>query len=410
MALLLAGLFLLPIFCAEGGDDDSSDYPVDDDDDETGDVKVYAANSQWTNSNVHAAYGDTLILFAAGEITIGEQGEMIGPDGNGQTCGLGCPAPDLPRGALAGKIVTGTKNAGGSPFLVGNEFESLVTDAGTVFLIVNDDTYADNDGYFSVDIQAVVADDDDDEELPEQCLPENFILEIIAIDYGTYAGFGQTYLPDNILGPPAGRGDFASQSGQNELISLGDGGSVTVKMGRTILNGPGVDFIIYENVYYWGANPDDAYTEAAVVDVSPDGQSWVRFPFDFVIDGPVGPHGVPDTVPENFVGFAGVQPSYGNCDPNGDGQFDDMIDPLDFEVSGGDGFDLEDVGLSEAAYIRITDTGHITRNPGSEMYDADGDLINDGGNLLDLFEGIQGFDLDAIAVVNGGEKLKPDEN
>ena len=50
------------------------------------------------------------------------------------------------------------------------------------------------------------------------------------------------------------------------------------------------------------------------------------------------------------------------------------IDARDPELAGGDAFDLADIGLSEAKYIRVTDSG--TSGPG-------------------------GFDLDAISIVNG---------
>ena len=56
------------------------------------------------------------------------------------------------------------------------------------------------------------------------------------------------------------------------------------------------------------------------------------------------------------------------------------IDPTDPESAGGDGFDLADVGLSSAQYVRITDTG------------------------TNGYAGVSGgFDLDAVAVVHAGE-------
>ncbi len=396
---------------AEDDDDDSDD----DDDDSTANVPIDADNPEWTDTGIGVAYSDTLSISASGDISIEDGGEALGPEGAGEACGLSCPAPDLAKGALVGKVIAGQKGFD-VPFLVGDAFEHLMTGAGTLCLIVNDDSYDDNEGYFEAQIEVIpigddddASDDDDDADLPEQCHPRNYIQQVIEIGYGTDAGFGQPFLPDSVLGPPAGEGDFSSQSDPRELISLGDGGWIIVKMARKIEDGPGVDFIIYENLYYWDGDYTNAYTEAAVVDVSQDGETWVRFDFDFVIDGPTGPHGLPDTVPENFNGFAGIEPTFASCDPNYNGDFSDMINPLDPEIGGGDQFDLSEVGLEWAAYIRITDTGHKERNPGSEMYDGDGDLIGDGGNLLDVFEGIQGFDLDAIAVVNGGDDLEPDE-
>lgn len=57
------------------------------------------------------------------------------------------------------------------------------------------------------------------------------------------------------------------------------------------------------------------------------------------------------------------------------------ISPIDPQVSGGDGFDLHDVGLSRARFVRIRDSG------------------------LNRFYGAPsgGFDLDAVAVVNAAK-------
>lgn len=412
----LMGTVLLLIFVCTSCDSSESDEGTDDeqgdDDDETDDdsdanceegIPIEAGTSGWTDAKPHLAFGDTLAVTVSGEISLESKGEKIGPDGVNESCGLDCPAPELNKGALIGKIEAGSKSSV-VPFAIGSEYEQLTTEAGNLFLMVNDDSHSDNEGRFCADVDVL----DPNAELPEQCLPENYVMQVIEVEYGTTAGFGQPFVPDNVLGPPAGTGGFASQSNPNELLSLGDGGYIIVKMSNKIEDGPGVDFVVFENMMYWGGNFNNAYTEAAVVDVSQDGQDWHRFSFDFIIDGPVGPQGFPGTVPDNFIGFAGIAPTFANCDPDGDGNFDDMIDPLDPLVSGGDLFDLADVGLDWAAYIRITDTGHIDRNPGSEMYDNDGDLINDGGNTLAVFDGIQGFDLDAIAIVNGGEKLEPD--
>ncbi len=411
--ILFAILGLLLAGC--GADSSSSENEKNNNGDDNKGIRVDADNPEWTDAQIHLAYADTLAVLTTGLIHLEKEGESMGPDGAEDICGLGCPAPDLSRGALVGKIVAGSKSPG-TPFLVGSDFDRLITAPGDLYLIVNDASYNDNHGFFLADAHSSqpgddddVSDDDDDSNLPQQCHPGNFIMQVIEVEYGAYAGFGQPFFPDNILGPPSGKGEFASQSSPLELISLGEGGYIVVKMGREIIDGAGVDFIVYENMMYWGGDYYNAYTEAAVVEVSQDGQTWFRFPFDFLIDGAIGSHGLPDTVPENFIGFAGIVPTYANCDPNGDGDFEDMINPLDYQVSGGDPFDLADIGLSRASYIRVIDTGHINRNPGSEMYDNDNDLINDGGNLLAVWEGIQGFDLDAIAVVNIGEELEPDQ-
>ncbi|MCB9477520.1 MAG: hypothetical protein H6684_05085 [Deltaproteobacteria bacterium] len=394
----------------DSGDDD--DDAADDDDNDAGDgLPIDAADSNWTRADLVLAFGQEMRVRTEGTITVLEDGDDLGPHGTGVSCGLDCPGPSLPRGALIGRIVRG--DGAGAPFLVGANYNQYVTRDGSLELIVNDDEYADNQGTFYADIATedpLTGDDDDDGPtgLPS-CHPANFAIQVLDVQYGALAGFGQKEFPDNVLGPPAGKGDYAPQSSETELLSLGEGGQITLKMGREILDGPGTDFLIFENVLYWSGNTANTYTEAAIVDVSQDGETWFTFPFDFNPDGPTGPQGLPDTVPENFVGFAGIEPTYGNCDPDRDGDISDAIDPLDPDIAGGDRFDLADVDMEWAAYVRIRDTGHIDRAPGTETYDDDGDLIQDGGNMLASFGGIQGFDLDAVGVVNGGEVLEPDD-
>ena len=71
-----------------------------------------------------------------------------------------------------------------------------------------------------------------------------------------------------------------------------------------------------------------------------------------------------------YTGCAGWHPVYSHPD-NG-------IDPFDLDVAGGDAFDLAEVGVAKARYIMIVDDG-------------------DSG----AFGTTAGFDLDAVAVVNG---------
>ena len=73
---------------------------------------------------------------------------------------------------------------------------------------------------------------------------------------------------------------------------------------------------------------------------------------------------------EGSPGCAGVNPVLANR-TNG-------VDPTDPALAGGDAFDLADVGLARARYVRIRDSG------------------------VNPYEGTTGgFDLDALAVVNG---------
>lgn len=207
---------------------------------------------------------------------------------------------------------------------------------------------------------------------------------------GTDAGFGQADFPQNILGPPNGNTDTSQpQESESELLSLGNGGWITLEYTNTkIVDGPGPDFIVFENVFVPLSSPDIWFIEAATVAVSQDGDNFTTFTFNFIpySDKSVG-H------PDQYIGFAGVHPTLSNP-TNG-------ISPTDPTVAGGDAFDLADVGLSWVRFIRIRDTG--LPGTATQTVDSDGDVVDDPGNGQSRIvpgTGKSGFDLDAVAAVH----------
>ena len=249
-----------------------------------------------------------------------------------------------------------------------------------------------NDDDSSIDDDSDDDSTDDDSTADDDADPRYFAVEVTDVEYGEQAGWGQSHFPDNVLGPPAGLGADAQQMKETEVLSLGHGGRITLRVGFEIVDQDGPDFTVFENAFYVGGDPVNCYTETAAVEVSQDGKNWVRFPMDYRPDG-AGP--VVYANPANFSGFAGVTPVYANSDGG--------ADPLDPAVSGGDSFDLADVGLAWAKYIRIIDTGSAVRAPGTEMYDDNGDLIDDSGNHSPPSGNKEGFDLDAVAVIHAGD-------
>ncbi|MFN2350612.1 MAG: hypothetical protein ABR497_01560, partial [Kiritimatiellia bacterium] len=125
----------------------------------------------------------------------------------------------------------------------------------------------------------------------------------------------------------------------------------------------------------------------AVVSVSQDGLHWQQFPVRF------SPRFDPATGELNLkhpycyhTGFAGVNPVLSNgLDP----------DPTDPQVSGGDSFDIAELGLEWIRYVRIQSTGNRW------LHDADGVLIHhtDDFGAASRGDSKAGFDLDAIAAV-----------
>lgn len=189
-------------------------------------------------------------------------------------------------------------------------------------------------------------------------------LEIGPIDIrDPQLGTASTGSSSSILGP----------ANDGQLLSLGDGGSITLYFPNGIPNRPGFDFAIFENGF------SDTFLELAFVEVSSDGQQFVRFPAQSLSDTSqqVGPFGA--VYPENIHNLAGkYRAGYGT--------------PFDLA-------DLQDslgIQLSQVHYIRIVDVvGSL--NDAHARYDAYGRKINDP--FPTPFPSA-GFDLDAVALLD----------
>jgi hypothetical protein len=184
---------------------------------------------------------------------------------------------------------------------------------------------------------------DTDECEPIVYTPNPFISSVVSYNPGPGTGFGQDRYPDIIMGPPLGCGEGC---GSLDVLSLGKGGNIIVSFDITIVDGEGPDLAVFEN-------PFIGWPELATVSASINGTDWVSWPCAAIDEA------------NNYPGCAGFNPVLTHPD--------NCIDATDPNVSGGDLFDLADIGLSEASFIRIQDTG----------------LFGDG------------FDLDAIAIING---------
>ena len=188
---------------------------------------------------------------------------------------------------------------------------------------------------------------------------------------GTGAGFGQSELPGVVLGGPEGLGLF---QGSLDSLSLGEGGAIELEfVDNVVVDGPGVDFTVFENPFYtivlgFVGNP---FSEPGRVLVSQDGTSWYAFPCD-------------ETDPPFHPGCAGVVPVYSDAldptsphpsipteDPPGDLVGLPIGSATEPPGSGGDSFDLADVGLSWARYVRIEDVGPPLGTSGTVGFDLD---------------------------------------
>lgn len=179
-----------------------------------------------------------------------------------------------------------------------------------------------------------------------------FAVEVLSFEAGEGAGHGQEMLPGVVLGPPDGAG---RSMGSLDVLSLGVGGVVTLRLGQAVVDGEGPDLIVFENAFEVGGNPDVIYREPGEVSVSDDGERWFTFACD-----------VQNVAQSSCAGVHTVLSSRANG-----------VSPLDPSVAGGDALDLAQIGVKRARFVRIRDLSKGGAGPTA------------------------GFDLDAIAVVHG---------
>lgn len=176
--------------------------------------------------------------------------------------------------------------------------------------------------------------------------------EVLAFTAGEGAGFGQDALPGVVLGPPVPTETGAASL---DVVALGAGGEIVVGFGAVdVIDGEGADLVVFENPFLVGGNPATPFAELGEVSVSEDGTTWHVFDCDPAGDGAGGWPGC--------AGWRTVAAEAADLDP---------------ETSGGDPFDLAEVGLARARFVRIVD-------------------VTAGG-----FPPSVGFDLDAVGVVHG---------
>jgi hypothetical protein len=161
--------------------------------------------------------------------------------------------------------------------------------------------------------------------------PSRFISCVLSFTPGPGAGYGQDRFPEIVEGPPVGLGPT---KGSTDVLSLGRGGEIAFGFGGGgISDGDGPDFLVFENAFQVGGNATHVFAELGEVSVSEDGERWVTFPCK------------KDAYP--YTGCAGWNPVLSSP---GNG-----VSPLDPTRAGGDPFDLADVGLTHARFVKVRD-------------------------------------------------------
>lgn len=188
-------------------------------------------------------------------------------------------------------------------------------------------------------------------------------------------GFG---IPSRILCAPGGFAD---------VVSLGVQGTVTTGFDHPIVNGPGTDFIVWENGFEFGGL---VFGELAFVEVSTDGTHFARFPNGYF--GPQTPMGPFDGFPAGCVrNLAGLGLLLNPAAVTG------YSNPCE---GGGDAFDLDDLQthpLVIAGTVLLHDIRHV------RLVDILGDGATTdslGTPIHDPTNATSSSDWDAIAAVH----------
>ncbi|CAM3061865.1 hypothetical protein [Rariglobus hedericola] len=173
---------------------------------------------------------------------------------------------------------------------------------------------------------------------------------------------------NSALGSPGGDGE----DDVYEVVSLGDGGWITLTFDKPITNGAGWDFAVFENGF------SNTFLELAFVEVSSNGIDFFRFESVSLtpVTTQIGGFGSVDTT--NLHNLAGK-----------------------YRTGWGTGFDLSELSIigslldiNAITHVRIVDVVG-TIDPAHASYDSLGNIINDPYSTP---FNTGGFDLDAIGV------------
>lgn len=163
-------------------------------------------------------------------------------------------------------------------------------------------------------------------------------------------------------------------AGDGFIVSLGDGGRATLTFEYPIKNGLGADFAVFENAF------SATFLELAFVEVSSDGQNFVRFPAISNTDTnlQVASFGSVDaTLLYNFAGK--YRANYGT--------------PFDLEELVGDSAILN---VNAVTHLRLVDAVGCIQD-GYATRDSRGVKVNDPWSTPFASSG---FDLDAVGVIH----------
>jgi hypothetical protein len=115
---------------------------------------VVPGNSRGTDTGIELRTGDSVTISASGNITAGRRAGVVSADGG--RVGVGSMVGTYPVSqAGVGALIAYIRTPNGqitTPFLIGSQNSFNAPVDGRLFLLINDDNYADNSGQFDVRI------------------------------------------------------------------------------------------------------------------------------------------------------------------------------------------------------------------------------------------------------------------
>lgn len=208
------------------------------------------------------------------------------------------------------------------------------------------------------------------------------------VDWATQCSItrGPMDFSDNTLGDASiGREKEAFGKADDFVVSLGDGGNAIITIDGSLYNGVGPDFAVFENAF------DDNFLELAFVEVSSDGQNYVRFPAVSLTQTKTQIGGFDYLEPTDLNNFAGkYRKEYGV--------------PFDLEELK----DSSDVDIDKITHIKIVDVVGSIDTTRMHSKDSKGNVVNDPWPTP--YES-SGFDLDAVGFIHmRGNSIHEAEN
>lgn len=170
------------------------------------------------------------------------------------------------------------------------------------------------------------------------------------------------------------------RAAENGIVSLGDGGTAILTFNEPIYNGDGFDSAVFENGFPTG-DSTLAFLEFAFVEVSSDGQHFVRFPASSLIQATtqLPMVGIDAALVNNLAG----KYTYGYGTPF---DLNELRDSTGLDINHVTHVKLIDVvGSIDPAYGNHDAAGHLINDPYPTPYPS------------------SGFDLDAVGVLHAIE-------